>query len=79
MKLSDAMTMGTCLGKLEPGNWKKCVLGRPLHAVGARGQISVYEELLERWPWLESDHEHYLVEIIELFDQRVCNGDMAVD
>ena len=63
--------------KLRPGYWSSCAIGAAGRAVGI--PVADVERILDEWPWLEVLQEYYLCEIITLFDERVCRGEMTFD
>ena len=78
MRLSDAMMLGSMMVSMKPGNWRACALGVAGTAVGIPvHQKRRHEAICDVWPWLASNHDERLCEIVELFDQRVCGGDMT--
>lgn len=83
MRLSDAVVLGSTMIELKPANWHSCALGAAGRAVGILPDLKhpgkVVEHILDQWPWLEANHENRMCEIVTLFDQRVCRGEMTMD
>jgi hypothetical protein len=77
MRLSDAITLGSTVVKPKPGDWRTCAFGAATKAMGIpAGDI---DQIEDEWPWLEANCHEPLTEIIRLFDQRVCRGEMTLD
>jgi hypothetical protein len=69
--------------ELKSGRWDVCILGAAAQAVGiqidSEGSNGFVERILDEWPWLEANDESPLVEILTLFDQRVCRREMSLE
>ena len=79
MRLSDAMTLGSTLVRFQPGNWSCCAVGAAATAVGVPHGEERVEGIREQWPWLTSNCDERLIELVTLFDRRVCRGEMTLD
>ena len=83
MRLSSAMMLGSTMIELKPCNWQNCAIGVAARAVGMEFPESFTESHLDRildeWPWLRTNCDERLCEILVLFDQRVCRGEMTFD
>lgn len=87
MKLSDAIMMGSMLGRMESSDINTCALGVAATAVGIPLQkalvipdvIDRYRAIADRWPWLSSNNSEKMNDIMELFDNNVSTGHMTLD
>lgn len=79
MRLSDAMVLGSTLVKMHPGCWETCAIGAAASAVGIPVDDARVESIIDEWPWLQANNDRYFMEILTLFDQKVCQHRMSME
>lgn len=78
--LSDAMMLGSTMIELKPCDWLHCAIGVAAQAAGIDMEFAGRtDRIRDQWPWLASNNDERMCEIMTLFDQRVCRGEMSFE